>query len=114
VFSGNYSETTTKDLNEDVVEEDAIAEHYDYDSDSDLGDEGDFEAAEASSRGDKTQDTTRYFGVFPVAFGFLHPKLNTSEDDAPTDREERMEGRVIKVQDVAYITYVRSKSTMNR
>jgi len=44
VFSGNYAETATKDLDDDVVDEDAIAEHYDYDSDSDLEDEEDLES----------------------------------------------------------------------
>jgi len=45
VFSGNYVETATKDLDEDIVDEDTIAEHYDYDSDSDLEDEEDLEPA---------------------------------------------------------------------
>jgi len=44
VFSGNYAENATKDLNEDIVDEDAIAEHYDYNSDSDLEDEEDLES----------------------------------------------------------------------
>ena len=44
MFSGNYSETATKDLGEDIAEEDAIAEHYDYYSDSDLEDAEDLEA----------------------------------------------------------------------
>ena len=38
VFSGNYSEAATRDLDEDVEDNDAIAEHYGYDSDSDLED----------------------------------------------------------------------------
>ena len=44
MFSGNYAETATRDLDEEVVDEDAIAEHYDYDSDSDLEDEEDLES----------------------------------------------------------------------
>lgn len=46
VFSGNYSEAATKDLGDDTVDEDAIAEHYDYNSDSDLEDAEDLKPAE--------------------------------------------------------------------
>jgi hypothetical protein len=46
VFSGNYSEAATKDLDEDTADEDVIAEHYDYDSDSDLEDAEDLKATE--------------------------------------------------------------------
>ena len=46
VFSGNYSEAATRDLDEDIEDNDAIAEHYDYDSDSDLEDAEDLEPTE--------------------------------------------------------------------
>jgi len=46
VFSGNYSEAATKDLDEGTADEDLIAEHYDYDSDSDLEDAEDMKATE--------------------------------------------------------------------
>ena len=63
VFSGNYSETATRDLNEDVMEEDAIAEHYDYDSDSDLEDAEDLMTTENSLNHSRTQDTARYLDL---------------------------------------------------
>ena len=44
MFSGNYAETTTRNIDEDILDENAIAEHYDYDSDSDLEDEEDVES----------------------------------------------------------------------
>lgn len=53
---------------------------------------------------------TRY-GIYglpgpPFNFSFSHPGLNSSEDHAPAYYKEKMkEGRVIKVQDVAFITY---------
>jgi len=46
VFSGNYSEAATKDLDDDTSDEGAIAEHYDYDSDSDLEDAEDLKPTE--------------------------------------------------------------------
>lgn len=46
VFSGNYSEAATRDLDEDIADEDAVAEHYDYDSDSDLEDAKDLKVPE--------------------------------------------------------------------
>ncbi|KAF9647701.1 hypothetical protein BDM02DRAFT_3187778 [Thelephora ganbajun] len=46
LFSGNYSETATKDLDEDIADEGAIAKHYDYNSDSDLEDAEDLKAME--------------------------------------------------------------------
>ena len=51
VFSGNYSETATRNLDEDIVDEDAIAENYDYGSDSDLEDAEDLKATEKPPRG---------------------------------------------------------------
>lgn len=53
---------------------------------------------------------TRY-GIYSLLgptfhFSFSHPGLNSSEDHAPAYYKEKMkEGRVIKVQDVAFITY---------
>jgi len=44
VFSGNHAENATKDLDEETVDEGAIAEHYDYEFDSDLEDEEDLES----------------------------------------------------------------------
>lgn len=42
--------------------------------------------------------------------GFSHTKLSSSGDHVPAYYEERMkEGKVIKVQDVAFITYVCSR-----
>ena len=88
VFSGNYSEAAIKDLEDDVADEETIAEHYDYDSDSDLEDAEDLRPTEeppplrghlfdpfcfTSDKGgglgsnndgaadDKPQDTTWYF-----------------------------------------------------
>lgn len=65
MFSGNYSETATKDLGEDIAEEDVIAEHYDYYSDSDLEDAEDLEATQDSNDTDvaanRPQDAIRYF-----------------------------------------------------
>lgn len=63
------------DLDEDVVEEDAIAEHYDYYSDSDLEDAegpqatGDSDDTHATTDG--SQDAARYFRVSSCLFAFL-------------------------------------------
>ena len=38
VFSGNYFEAATRDLDGEIEDDDVIAEHYDYGSDSDLED----------------------------------------------------------------------------
>ena len=87
VFSGNYSETATKDLDDDVAEENAIVEHYDYYPDSDLEDAEDLQATGGSSGVDPTTNQP-------------HRKIYYEK--------EMREGRVIKIQDVAFITYVRS------
>lgn len=42
-------EAATRDLDEDIADEDVIAEHYDYDSDSDLEDVEDLKAAKKPS-----------------------------------------------------------------
>ena len=134
VFSGNYSEAATRDLDEDTTDEDAIAEHYDYESDSDLEDAEDLKATEepppplrghlfdpfcfaseanddSESSNDDTvddgpQDTIRCFQP-PPRINFSHPRSNNSEDPVPAQYEERMrEGKVIKIQDVAFITCV--------
>lgn len=44
MFSGNYAENATRDFDEGIVDENAIAEHYGYDSDSDLENEEDLES----------------------------------------------------------------------
>ena len=108
MFSGGYYETAMKDLNEDVVEEDAVAEHYDYGSDSDLEDAEDLQATEDPSNIDTTinrpQNPTRYFQV-PH---FYRVRSRSSGKHASSYYKERTrEGRIIKVQDVAFITYVR-------
>ena len=72
VFSGSYSETATKDLDNDVAEEDLIAEHYDYYSDSDLEDAEDLQAMCGLNNIDATtnrpQGKMRYLWVFPNPF----------------------------------------------
>lgn len=63
VFSGNYSESATKDLDEDATDEDEIAEYYDYDSDSDLEDAEDLDMVgglDDCTADDRSQDTNRY------------------------------------------------------
>lgn len=137
VFSG-YSEAATRGLDEGIADEDVIAEHYDYDSDSDLEDEEDLKTTEQplpvlrghpfdpfcfapdendssesngdSVAGDRPQDTIRYFQPPPpLNFPCSHLRLNSSEGHVPAYYEEGMkEGKVIKVQDVAFITYVDS------
>lgn len=138
MFSGNYYEAATRDLDEDIADEDVIAEHYDYGSDSDLEDpedprameeplpllrghpfdpfcfvSGENNASESSgdgTAGDISQDTIRCFLLPPpLDFSFSHPRSNSSEEHVPTYYEEKMkEGKVIKVQDVAFITCVDS------
>jgi hypothetical protein len=128
VFSGNYSETVTRDLDEDTVDEDAIVEHYDYGSDSDLEDAEDLKATEkppplrghpfdplcfgsASDENDSLESngdgTVGSNG--PQDPTFPHPESNSKEGNVPGYYEEKIkEGKVIKVQDVAFVTYVHS------
>jgi hypothetical protein len=73
VFSGDYRENATRDLGVEIAQQDAIAEHYDYDSDSDLEDAADLNAAERSDDGPASsglQATIRYSYIFATLLDF--------------------------------------------
>ena len=79
MFSGNYAENATKDLDEEIVDEDAIAEHYDYDSDSDLEDEGDLELTK------EPLPLLRGHPFDPFCFASDESGGSESSNDGPTD-----------------------------
>ena len=89
MFSGNYSETATKDLDEDIADEDVIAEHYDYDSDSDLEDAEDLKATEKPP-------LLRGHPFDPFCFGFASGKNNSLEPtgDSPADNGPQPEDTI--------------------
>ena len=92
-----------KDLDEVVAEEDEIVEQYDYYSDSDLEDTEDLgDLNENATTDDRPRDT---IWGFLASLVFSHPQFDSGGDHIPAPREERIrEGRVIRVQDVAFVT----------
>ena len=82
MFSGNYSETATRDLDEDIADEDAIAEHYDYDPDSDLEDAEDLKATEKPP-------LLRGHPFDPFCFGFASDKNDRVESSGDGTADNR-------------------------
>lgn len=91
VLSGPFSESEIKDFSE-TVDNGEFADDYGYLSDSDLEEDWDFESpARPNTRSQS-------------------PKPRQLEDTSCQYREHAWRGRVIKIEDVAFITCVRPKS----
>ena len=96
VLSGAYAESELKDFS-DPIDEDERAKNYDYHSDSDLEDDED------ASNAAKTQK-----GEAPLEID--HSPANAKESTPVRGEwnEPPGKGTIIKIHDIAFITYVSS------
>ena len=103
VLSGSFAEAGLKDFSEDI-DDGEIAEDYSYYSDSDLEDDNHFV--------DSTEPSE---GVAPLTKLSLNPcSSSLGNDRSPHAYDERRklprQGKLTKIRDVAFITYVFSKN----
>ena len=91
MLSGPFSESEIKDFSE-PIDDGEFAEDYGYSSDSDLEEDSDFESPAPRKRQSK-------------------PQLQSEGPYAEYKEHVRM-GKVIKIRDVAFITYVYQKSIL--
>jgi hypothetical protein len=100
VLFGDFAESKSKDFKGAIDEED-FAEEYGYLSDSDLEDDED----EKLSLKRASKSETRSFDPFSIS----------GEDKiACEDHEEHIEkGKVVKIPDVAFVTWVESSNPIN-
>jgi len=83
VFFGSFAEAQLKDFNEEMIDEEEIAQDYGYSSDSDLEDNED----------------RRVAPVTPVAVSPKEKRILGEE------HEERIEkGKIVKIPDMALVT----------
>jgi len=99
VLFGNFTESKSKDFKETIDEEDS-AEDYGYLSDSDLEDNEDEKSTPFKRR---TKSKTHPFDRFVI-----------SDEDRRTPSEESEEhiekGKVVKIPDMAFVTWVRVRN----
>ena len=93
VLSGAYAESEPKNFS-DPIDEDERAENYDYHSDSDLEDDED--AANAA----KTQKGEAPLEIDPSPVNITESAPAHGEWNEPPGK-----GTIIKIQDIAFITY---------
>ena len=103
VLFGTFAEAESKDFSE-PIDDGAPAEDYDYYSDSDLEEDEDITNSEERP---KTMDPLRGhpFGLFCFPFDDRKSTRTCGEHD---ERPENLKGKVVRIQDVAFITYVLS------
>lgn len=92
VLFGTFAEAESKDFSE-PIDDGAPAEHYDYYSDSDLEEDEDITDSEERP---KTMDLIREHS--------FDDSKSTRTHDEHDERPEK--GKVIRIQDIAFITYV--------
>ena len=93
VLSGTFAEAESKDFSE-VIDDSESAEDYGYHSDSDLEED-------------------------PDVAGSVNPSCSPLGDTKPTcphgeHKEYPKKGKIIKIRDIAFITYVLSKPRLSR
>ena len=96
VLSGSYAESEPKDFSE-LIDEDEQAENYDYHSDSDLEDDEDvLNAGNAPKK------------VTPLKSDPLSTDVKKSTSIYGEWNESPGRGTIIKIHDIAFITYAPS------
>ena len=90
MFSGEFSESGTQDF-EEIIDDGEFAEDYGYSSDSDLEEDWDFETPAPPPAKRQPLQSAAIYGEY---------------------KENVRMGKVIRIRDVAFITYVGPESTL--
>ena len=90
VLFGNFSEAELRDFNDDVGCHESTAEDYGYDSDSDLEDEDRLPTLSTLARNESGAGPSRP----------SHRQVGDYEDHRELDNK----GKVVRIQDVAFVT----------